>query len=122
MARGVVRDAQTKSSNAKVRDQWGRHLGAAYCGPLLPQPVHEITTLDVAAMLRPIWREKPEVGRKLYLAVRRVFEYARVPLRDDYGIAMPHNPARWGDLKARGLGHSLCQLRTLGLILGQHRR
>ncbi len=98
----VVKDAQTKSGNAKVRYQWARHLGAAYCGPLLSRPVDQITTLDVAAVLRPIWREKPEVARKLYPAVRRVFEYARIRLRDDYAIIMPDNPARWDDLKAMG--------------------
>lgn len=44
--------------------------------------MHEITTLDVAAVLRPIWRTKPEVARKLYPAIRRVFEHARILLRD----------------------------------------
>jgi integrase len=98
----VIADAQSKSSNAKVRYQWERHLSPAYCGTLLSRPVHEITTLDVAAVLRPVWHEKPEVARKLYPAIRRVFEYARIRLRDDYGIAMPDNPARWDDLKAMG--------------------
>ncbi|MGC1369182.1 MAG: integrase arm-type DNA-binding domain-containing protein [Methylovirgula sp.] len=98
----VIADAQSKSSNAKVRYQWERHLGRVYCGPLLSRPVHEITTVDVAAVLRPVWREKPEVARKLYPAIRRVFEHARIRLRDDHGIAMPDNPARWDDLKAMG--------------------
>jgi hypothetical protein len=66
------------------------------------RPVHEITTLDVAAVLRPVWHDKPEVARKLYPAIRRVFEHARVRLRDDHSIAMPDNPARWDDLKAMG--------------------
>ena len=98
----VIADAQSKSSNAKVRYQWERHLGRVYCGPLLSRPVHEITTVDVAAVLRPVWREKPEVARKLYPAIRRVFEHAQIRLRDDHGIAMPDNPARWDDLKAMG--------------------
>ena len=63
---------------------------------------HEITTVDVAAVLRPVWRAKPEVARKLYPAIRRVFERARVLLRDEHGIAMPDNPALWADLKAMG--------------------
>ena len=70
--------------------------------PLLERPVHEITTVDVAAVLRPVWRTKPEVARKLYPAIRRVFEHARVLLRDEHGIVMPDNPARWADLKAMG--------------------
>ena len=34
--------------------------------------------------------------------IRRVFERARIILRDEHGIAMPDNPARWDDLKAMG--------------------
>jgi integrase len=98
----VVADAQRQSVNAKCRYQWARHLGPAYSGPLLGRPVNEITTVDVAAMLRPVWRAKPEVARKLYPAIRRVFERARVILRDEHGLAMPDNPARWEDLKAMG--------------------
>jgi hypothetical protein len=102
MARVVIAEAQQKSTNAKVRYQWERHLGSDYCGPLLTRPAHEITTLDVAAILKPVWNTKPEVARKLYPAIRRVFEYARIRLRDDHGVSMPDNPARWDDLKAMG--------------------
>jgi integrase len=98
----VIADAQAKSVNDKVRYQWERHLGPVYSGQLLDRPVHEITTLDVAAVLRPVWRTKPEVARKLYPAIRRVFELARIVLRDEHEIAMPDNPARWDDLKAMG--------------------
>jgi len=102
VAKLVIEDAQKKSVNAKVRYQWDRHLGPAYCAALLERPVHEITALDVAAVLRPVWRTKPEVARKLYPAIRRVFDRARVILRDEHGIAMLENPARWDDLKAMG--------------------
>jgi integrase len=102
IAKLVIEDAQSKSVNAKVRYQWERHLGPAYSGPLLDRPVHEITALDVAAVLRPVWRSKPEVARKLYPAIRRVFDRARVILRDEHAILMPDNPARWDDLKAMG--------------------
>jgi hypothetical protein len=56
----------------------------------------------VAAVLRPIWRTKPEVVRKLYPAIRRAFERGRIILRDEHGTAMQDNPARWDDLKAMG--------------------
>jgi integrase len=102
VARIVIDEAKSKSTNAKVRYQWERHLGEAYSGPLLDRPVNAITTLEVAAVLKPVWTAKPEVARKLYPAIRRVFEYARIRLRDDHGIAMPDNPARWADLKAMG--------------------
>ena len=72
VAKLVIADAQAKSSNAKVRYQWARHLGEAYSGNLLARPVNEITALDVAAVLRPIWKAKPEVARKVYPAIRRV--------------------------------------------------
>jgi integrase len=98
----VMDEAKSKSINAKVQYQWERHLGEAYSGPLLDRPVNAITTLDVAAVLKPVWTAKPEVARKLYPAIRRVFEYARIRLRDGHGIAMPDNPARWADLKAMG--------------------
>jgi integrase len=102
IAKLVIEDAQSKSVSAKVRYQWERHLGPAFSGPLLDRPVHEITALDIAAVLRPVWRTKPEVARKLYPAIRRVFDRARVILRDEHGIAMLENPARWDDLKAMG--------------------
>jgi integrase len=102
VARIVIDEAKSKSTNAKVRYQWERHLGEAYSGPLLDRPVNAITTLEIAAVLKPVWTTKPEVARKLYPAIRRVFEYARIRLRDDHGIAMPDNPARWADLKAMG--------------------
>ena len=102
IAREVIQEAQTKSTNAKVRYQWELLLGPGYCGPLLKKPIHEITTLDVERVLRPVWREKPETGRKLLVRVRRVFDYARVHLTDRHGIVLPHNPAAWEDLRDRG--------------------
>jgi integrase len=98
----VIDDAQARSTNAKVRYQWARHLGPAYCGALLAKPVNEIRTLDIAEVLTPVWRTKPEVARKLYPAIRRVFDRARVILRDQHGIELSRNPADWTDLKAMG--------------------
>jgi integrase len=98
----VIADAQAKTTNEKVKYQWSRHLGPAYSGPLLDRPVPEITTLEIAAALPPIWRSKPEVARKTYPAIRRVFARARIILRDEHGIAMNRNPAEWSDLKALG--------------------
>jgi integrase len=98
----VLADAQAKSVNAKVRYQWSRHLGEAYSGPLLDRPVNEITTVEVADLLRPVWRAKPQVAKKLYPAIRTVFERARVVLRDEHGFEMARNPANWADMKAMG--------------------
>lgn len=101
IAKEVIAEAQARTANEKVRYQWERHLGPAYCGPLLARPVNEITTVDIAGVLRPVWRSKPEVARKLFPAIRRVFEAARIRLRDEHGIAFA-NPALWADLKAMG--------------------
>jgi len=84
---------------------------------LLDRPVNEITTLEVAAVLKPVWSAKPEVARKLYPAIRRVFDYARIRLRDDHGVAMPDNPALWADLKAIGFGPP-AQLGPVDIRLG----
>jgi integrase len=102
VARLVIDDAGRRSTSAKACVGWRRYLGPAYCGPLLARPVNAITTLDVAAVLRPVWRAKPESARKLYPAIRRVFDRARIVLRDEHGLAMGMNPALWGDLKAMG--------------------
>lgn len=98
----TVADMQARSGNAKVRYQAARHLGPAYCGPILNRPVNEITSTDVAGVLRPVWTAKPAVARKLYSAMRRVFERARVVLKDGYGIVFADNPADWEYLKAQG--------------------
>jgi hypothetical protein len=102
MATEVIADAQARSTNEKVRYQWELLLGPRYCGSILKKPINEITTLDIERVLRPVWRNKPETGRKLLVRLRRVFDYTRVHLRDRHGIAMPDNPAAWQDLRDRG--------------------
>ena len=102
ISREVIADAQAKSENAKVRYQWDLLLGPRYCASIMQKPIHEITTLDIERVLRPVWRSKPETGRKLLIRLRRVFDYARVHLRDRHGIAMQGNPAAWMDLRDRG--------------------
>ena len=102
MAGEVIALEQAKSTNAKVRYQWGLLLGPSYCSSILDRTVHEITTADVERILRPVWTAKPETARKLHRRLRRVFEHARIRLRDGHGVTMTSNPARWDDLKALG--------------------
>jgi integrase len=102
IAAEVIADAQAKSTNEKVRYQWELLLGPRYCDPILQKRISEITTLDIERVLRPVWRKKPETGRKLLVRLRRVLDYARVQLRDRHGILMPNNPAAWQDLRDRG--------------------
>src|SRR4051812_21756515 len=102
ISREVIAEAQTKSTNDKVRYQWELLLGPTYCGSILQKPINEITTLDIERVLRPVWRTKPETGRKLLVRLRRVFDYSRVHLRDRHGIMMQGNPASLQDLRDRG--------------------
>ena len=85
---------------SRVEYLWRRLLlSEEFCGPILDRPAHEISTSDVADILRPVWHTKPEIARKLYPAIRRTFELARIELRDRHDIIFA-NPARWDDLKA----------------------
>ena len=102
IAQLVIAQAETKPENDKVRYQRRRHLGPVYCGSLLARLVNEITTRDVADVLTPVLHQKPEVARKLVRDIRKVFDAARVVLRDQHGVKMDH-PALWADLKALGL-------------------
>lgn len=102
IAAEVIADAKASSTNEKVHYQWDLLLGPRYCDIILQKPINEITTLDIVDVLQPVWRAKPETGRKLLVRLRRVFDYARVQLRDRHGIALPHNPAARQDLRDRG--------------------
>lgn len=102
LASEVITLAQKASLNAKVRYQWDLLLGQRYCGSILDKAVNSITIKDVERILRPVWDEKPETGRKLHRRLHRVFEHARVRLRDGHGTPMDRNPADWDDLKALG--------------------
>jgi hypothetical protein len=98
----VIDEAKRKSTNAKVRYNGSATLARPIVAHCSTGRFTKITTLEVAAVLKPVWHPKPEIARKLYPAIRRVFEYARICLRDEHGIAMSDNPARWADLKAMG--------------------
>jgi integrase len=103
IAQQVIAEAQARTKNNKVSFQWSLHLGSAYCAPLLSRPVNDIKTTDLFAVLGPVFRDKPETGRKLHRAIRSVFDHARVVLRDKHGLELGQNPADWRDLKAIGL-------------------
>src|ERR1700722_1517292 len=65
IAAEVIADAKARSTNEKVRYQWELLLGPRYCDSILQSPINEITTLDLEGVLRPVWWDKPETGRKL---------------------------------------------------------
>jgi integrase len=101
IAQIVIAEKQARTKNAKAAYQVERHLGPAYCKPILRLPINEISTTDLAKLLKPVWKKKPGVARKLFPAIRAVFNHARVVLKADHGIVL-ESPANWDDLKALG--------------------
>ncbi|MER2509209.1 MAG: integrase arm-type DNA-binding domain-containing protein [Amaricoccus sp.] len=74
--------------NAKHLDQWRMTL-AVYAKPLRKLPVAEVSTDDVAAVLRPIWATKAETAGRLRGRVEAVLDYAKA-----LGLRDGENPAR----------------------------
>jgi len=97
----VVPIEQARSTNQKVKYQKQYLVSDTYCKAIRNKPINEITTNQLATMLRPLWRDKPEVARKLFPLIRRVFDHGRILVRDDYGLEFT-NPAVLADLKALG--------------------
>lgn len=75
--------------NAKHRQQWRTSL-MTYAAALREKPVSEVSTSDVLAVLRPIWREKPETASRLRGRIERILDAAKVE-----GHRQGENPARW---------------------------
>jgi integrase len=91
-----------QSTNEKVRYRAKLLLGKKYCGRLLNKPVNAITAADIARLLNGVRATKPETARKLHGLLAKVFEAARVLLRDQHGITLGDLPTNLKDLKALG--------------------
>lgn len=78
--------------NSKHRAQWHMTLGDAYCAGLRSKPVDEITTDDIVAILRPIWRIKAETAQRLRGRIEKVLAAAKVR-----GLRSGDNPAAWSN-------------------------
>jgi integrase len=81
-------------SNKNHVRQWERSL-TEVCASIRPKAVDKVDTEDVLSILRPIWTETPEVGRRVRLRIEAVLDFARA-----MGL-------RTGDNPARGKGHIL---------------
>ncbi|MGH6842728.1 MAG: tyrosine-type recombinase/integrase [Methylocella sp.] len=77
--------------NAKHRAQWRMTL-EIYAAPLWPMPAAEVATIDVLAVLQPIWHGKPETASRLRGRIEAVLDAARVA---GHIPADRQNPARW---------------------------
>lgn len=87
----MLATAEAEWKNAKHRQQW-RNTLMTYAKPLHNRPIDAITTDDVAAILRPIWSEKPETAARLRGRMERVFSVAKARK-----LRSGENPAAWRD-------------------------
>lgn len=90
--------------NPKHRQQW-RNTIKTHAAALLERPVQDISTDDVVAVLKPIWRAVPETASRLRGRIENILDAAKAAKH----IQSPwENPARW-----RGnLNHLLPKRRT----------
>ena len=90
--------------NPKHRQQW-RNTIKTHAAALLEKPVQDISTEDVVAVLKPIWRRVPETASRLRGRIENILDAAKAAKH----IQSPwENPARW-----RGtLNHLLPKRRT----------
>ena len=102
IAERIIDDVGKQSTNEKVRYRAKLLLGKKYCGGILSKPVNAISAADVAKLLNRVRATKPETARKLHGLLAKVFEAARVLLRDQHGITLGDQPTNLKDLKALG--------------------
>jgi len=102
VAARVIEDIAAQSTNEKVKYRAKLLLGKKYCTRILNKPVNAISAADVARLLSGVKATKPETARKLHGLLAKVFEAARVLLRDQHGIALGDLPTNLKDLKALG--------------------
>ena len=76
--------------NSKHRAQWRSTL-EAYAYPRIgARPVSRVTVGDIMAVLKPIWREKPETASRLRGRIESILDHATAR-----GWRTGENPARW---------------------------
>ena len=88
-ADALVADISHGFRNAKHRAQWATTL-KTYAAPLRDKGLDEITTEDVLAVLKPIWRRRAKPLRGVRGRIERVLDAAKAK-----GLRSGDNPARW---------------------------
>lgn len=108
VANELLASKGSQFKNEKHKAQWKMTL-EVYAKSLRKLPVADVSTDDVARVLRPIWQEKSETASRLRGRIEKVLDYAKV-----LGLRSGENPARWkghldhvlGDIKRRPKHHS----------------
>lgn len=88
---------KSKGREAKTRRQWERDL-LERCKTLHSRPIKNVTRDDILKILRPVWVDTPESGRRFRARLEALFGYA-IAMRWRSG----DNPAVW----KHGLQHVL---------------
>lgn len=90
-ASAMVDEVKGQWRNIKHREQWTSTL-TTYCTSIWERPIKSIVTSDVVAVLRPIWKTKPETASRVRGRIERVLDAAAAS-----GVRDPNipNPARW---------------------------
>jgi integrase len=70
--------------------QWTTSIERFVMPDLGSMPVASITTADVAAVLRPIWKDKPETASRVRGRIEQALDYAKA-----MGWRAGENPAAW---------------------------
>ena len=75
--------------NEKHKAQWKSTL-ETYAAPLRAKPVDTIATVDVLAVLKPIWTTKAETASRIRGRIEKILDAAKAK-----GFRNGENPARW---------------------------
>ena len=97
-AKAYIADAAPGFKSKKTRQAWDRAM-LHYAKPLHDKAMNDITTSDVAEVLKPVWRTRLETARKLRWRLEAVFAEA---IPRGFRNAAPNgdmihikNPAAW---------------------------
>ena len=72
----VIESKSSEWTNPRMAGQW-RDSVHLHAPELMTRRVDDIDFDDVVGVLRPVWRAKPELARKLHQRLRACFEWAR---------------------------------------------
>ena len=97
-AKAYIADASPSFKSNKTRQAWDRAM-LHFAKPLHEKAMNDISTSDVAEVLKPVWRTRLETGRKLRWRLEAVFAEA-IPkgfrnTAPNGGMIHIKNPAQW---------------------------